>query len=453
MNRHYGQWKAWLVKHGFSELASRKTFDKHRRQIQFTSQVSHTVRFIKERYFMLFSDSEIQQLSSKIKHEIFTARGSCYDPQNISEKLGVTIEQAVKIAEERKNKTKGTLENFIKRHGEIEGLKKFEDFKKKSLHSLETFVAKYGAEIGELKWLEYKKSKGRNEQDYIEKYGAVTGRKKWQELCQQKSISSSKAGIISKYGREYYDEMIARRNFKLSRQGMIAKYGEIAGVAKWEALCATRDSKSFFSVLAKCNGNLEDAARVYKEQNMKQSPIYVELRKLYEPEIAEQIYLKHIKTITAELNLPIHKSQAHLHRRTKGCVSKSANKFFAELERLVGRKLSYGAKRNELKLFNAERLETYYYDCYDNTTRVVIEFNGVGFHPKEGQTDFVNIGTGQGYEVCYQKDLRKQKWCGKMGYKLYIVWSDDITRKHKRQQLLHYLSQEIKNYENTQDNT
>jgi hypothetical protein len=48
-----------------------------------------------------------------------------------------------------------SLEGFIKRHGEIEGIKKFENFKKTSKHTLDKYIDLYGIEEGNEKWLKY----------------------------------------------------------------------------------------------------------------------------------------------------------------------------------------------------------------------------------------------------------------------------------------------------------
>jgi hypothetical protein len=59
-----------------------------------------------------------------------------------------------KINEYKKSKAT-SLEGFIKRHGEIEGAKKFEEFKTTSKHTLEKYIDLYGLEEGNEKWLNY----------------------------------------------------------------------------------------------------------------------------------------------------------------------------------------------------------------------------------------------------------------------------------------------------------
>lgn len=59
-----------------------------------------------------------------------------------------------KISEYKKSKAT-SLDGFIKRHGEIEGVKKFEEFKSTSKHTLEKYIDLYGLEEGNEKWLKY----------------------------------------------------------------------------------------------------------------------------------------------------------------------------------------------------------------------------------------------------------------------------------------------------------
>jgi hypothetical protein len=64
------------------------------------------------------------------------------------------LEINAKINDYKKSKAT-SLEGFIKRHGEEEGIKKFEEFKLTSKHTLEKYIDLYGLEKGNEKWLKY----------------------------------------------------------------------------------------------------------------------------------------------------------------------------------------------------------------------------------------------------------------------------------------------------------
>ena len=76
-----------------------------------------------------------------------------------------------------------TKENFIKRHGEIEGKKKWENY------------------------VERQKFAGSSEKYFIELFGEIEGKKKWESICQSKS---------------------------LTKENFIKRHGEIEGKKKWE---------------------------------------------------------------------------------------------------------------------------------------------------------------------------------------------------------------------------
>jgi hypothetical protein len=69
---------------------------------------------------------------------------------------GYTSESEIndKINEYKKSKAT-SLDGFIKRYGEIEGVEKFEKFQSTSKHTLEKYIDLYGLEEGNEKWLKY----------------------------------------------------------------------------------------------------------------------------------------------------------------------------------------------------------------------------------------------------------------------------------------------------------
>lgn len=69
---------------------------------------------------------------------------------------GYTSDSEINIKINEYKKSKATsLEGFIKRHGNIEGVKKFEKFQSTSKHTLENYIHLYGLEEGNKKWLNY----------------------------------------------------------------------------------------------------------------------------------------------------------------------------------------------------------------------------------------------------------------------------------------------------------
>lgn len=436
----YNKWSNWLVRNGFSELPSKEVFEKYQNKISFKETCSFSERFIKDRYFMFFSDEQIEKISMDVKNKIMSKRKSPYDVFSVAEKNNISIEDAIKLVEDRKSKTSGTLGNFIKRHGEEEGHRRFEIFKQKSAHTKKKFIEKYGYKDGEAKWEEYKKSKGRSKQDFINRYGEEKGKRKWEEITKARAYGSSKEGIINNHGEEYYHKMNQRRLFKNSLDGYKEKYGEEEGIKKWKENSNKKDAKSFEIFLKKNNGNFEAALKDYEKSCMLQSPLFVELKKLYGEDIATQKYRtrKDIEKTKKSLQSRMKKARAGK-QKSKGPISKSANKFFKALEEKLGRSLQFSSKKGELRLFNEEAFEVYYYDCFDEKSNSIIEYHGVGFHPKEGDINFVNIGSGKGYQECFDKDQRKLDFASQRGYNVYVVWSDEVKTKFEKDNKIEFL--------------
>lgn len=82
-----------------------------------------------------------------------------------------------------------TLENFIKRHGEIKGTQKWEEYRKKQSYvgcAEQYFIERYGQNEGRNKFLEVCKSKAITIENFIKKYGEYLGLEKWKRVVEKK---------------------------------------------------------------------------------------------------------------------------------------------------------------------------------------------------------------------------------------------------------------------------
>lgn len=83
-----------------------------------------------------------------------------------------------------------TKQNFIKRHGNNLGTKKWNEYcQKQKIHgsSLEWFVEKYGKEQGQQRWIQICNQKKINKQNFIRKYGDEIGNIKWIEFVNKRT--------------------------------------------------------------------------------------------------------------------------------------------------------------------------------------------------------------------------------------------------------------------------
>lgn len=77
------------------------------------------------------------------------------------------------------------------------------------------------------------------------------------------------------------------------------------------------------------------------------------------------------------------------------------------------------------KTFN----RVYFYDFVINDIKLCVEYNGIMFHPKEGNYNWKCLYSGTTYEEAIAYDKRKQQLIQDLGYDLIIIWEDDIFEK------------------------
>lgn len=126
-------------------------------------------------------------------------------PYNIEHWLnkGFSVDEAKeKISEYKKNKAT-SLDGFIKRHGFVDGVKKFDVFKKTSKHTKDKYIETYGEKEGNIKWDEYiikKGSKSVFKKDYwLNKgFNEIEAEKKRKEFHKERLNTSSVKYWINK---------------------------------------------------------------------------------------------------------------------------------------------------------------------------------------------------------------------------------------------------------------
>jgi hypothetical protein len=123
--------------------------------------------------------------------------------------------------------------------------------------------------------------------------------------------------------------------------------------------------------------------------------------------------------------------------------SKAACNFFekiiSEIEHL---NLKIYWKDDEYFLWDYENKKIYFYDFYIPELNIVIEYNGIMFHPRKADTIFVKVADS------LEKDTNKERACRDRGIDFFVFWEnidDEITMANNFAEI-------IKNkYENTQN--
>lgn len=404
-----------MNKRNFTERAKRVVFDKWRNLLNeisyeyseddfikhsthflenellpFKTKSSMALAFYEERYPFL----DYEEIHKRAKAAVLEKRGSMYDPKNIAKQQNISLEEAKKIAEDRKSKTNGSLETYISRYGEKEGTRRFEEFKQKCIVSKESLIEKHGNEEGLKKWENYKNSRDSNSYDYFLK--KCNGDK---ELAQQRYIETcAKIGqintddyLLKTKGEEYVKQRRYSQAYKLTEDYFIEQYGEELGSIK------------------------------YKELNERKKVTLKNMIKKHGEELGVVKYKRWLE-LTNPRNI--------INKQSGGTVSHYANLFFSELEELLDRELQYGSKKDELviRLDNGKR---FYYDCYDKQTNTIIEFHSSAIHASpllsdDEKRNWKHAYSGASYEETYAYDLWKKQTTIDHGFNFIEIWDYDV---------------------------
>jgi len=109
--------------------------------------------------------------------------------------------------------------------------------------------------------------------------------------------------------------------------------------------------------------------------------------------------------------------------------SQEASTFFdnliIELNKInIFNNCNYKYKENEIGIYNEDSKTCYFYDFYIPEYNLIIEYNGLRYHPKTLNDDFKNIGD-KDIKYFYNRDKMKMELAIKNGFKYLIVWEDD----------------------------
>jgi hypothetical protein len=147
------------------------------------------------------------------------------------EKLGEHVYREVN------SKKTNNLESFIKRYGEIEGMKKYQIFCNKNIgnKTIERFIELYGTEEGVIKFQEL-----RNKEKikftlkrFIDKHGKKKGELFFKERLKKLHYGNSKECYIKKYGEIEGLRLFKESKDNTSLSSYIKRYGEIEGISRY----------------------------------------------------------------------------------------------------------------------------------------------------------------------------------------------------------------------------
>ena len=99
-------------------------------------------------------------------------------------------------------KTAITLDNLIKKYGDIDGVRRWESYKHKQAesNSLEYKKEKHGWTDNQFK--EYNNSRSQTLEKMISRHGETEGISKWESYCSRQSYTNTKLYFINQYGED-----------------------------------------------------------------------------------------------------------------------------------------------------------------------------------------------------------------------------------------------------------
>lgn len=246
----------------------------------------------------------------------------------------------------------------------------------------ETFKAKYGDDA-DVRWNEYKRLQSvTNTFEYKkEKYGMSSA--EFDEYNKSRAVTLKNQ--INKYGKEigekrFNDYVEKQRDAGTSLKYFIDHYGENAGKEK------------YFELNKKKSHSLENYVKRYGEQDGIEK--YLALR-----------------------------------NSSKSYTSKIANEFFLELCNGKKPENVYFGEKEFGKMYKINQKFVYYfYDFVDTEKKLIIEFNGDYYHPKEKNDPnwFSENHRGVDSQTAWEHDENKKICAIENGFKIFYIWEHEV---------------------------
>jgi G:T-mismatch repair DNA endonuclease (very short patch repair protein) len=267
-------------------------------------------------------------------------------------------------------------QSWIKKYGEVEGLRRWEERKKLSANTLENFIRKHGEVGGVKKWEEYKnklKKRG-TKMWYIERYGKVGGTKKYLEKNSKLSVSTQS---LQKNG--FNDEEICEirkkhsEKSKRTKDNFIKENGKILGTKKYNEYREKNRLTSSWSLnywLDKLGGDIDKAKEELKKHQNRNIEWWVSK---YGEIDGKRKYNEYVKKITKNLS---------------GFNVSKSQKEVEEYVRSIYDGVVYGHEDNYGVILTQEEREKVgnnilYPDIYLKDTNIIIRYNGDFWHASE----------------------------------------------------------------------
>jgi hypothetical protein len=287
---------------------------------------------------------------------------------------------------------------------------------------------------------EYKKSQSRSIDYYIKKYGDTKGKQKYQEHINKISISNSIEGFINKYGN---DEGIIKFNkVSKSKDSMSLKYFLIKNDGDYnKAIFEFEDRKisvnisldSLISKYGKEEGQKKHNERIKRAKiTLLSNPNYKEICKSKAVTLEKMIKNHGVELGNLKYNNWILNTKVPICRASKESLGifEPLVKFLIENHNIQYEDIYLG-KYDRNEFFLRDGNEIFFYDFTIRSKKIIIEYNGVTFHPKNENSEWINPFNNENAKTAFQRQKRKIELAEKNGFKVLELWSDETGNIEK----------------------
>ena len=322
------------------------------------------------------------------------------------------------------NKSKGlTEQKCILKYGEEEGKKRWVDIRDRSKSTLENFIRKHGEEEGKRRWA-VKKEKDKIKgtlQFYLEKYGEEEGLIKYLEKNSKISVSVESL-TKSGYTEDEINEIKKRhsKNSACTLERMIKDYGEVEGTKrynKWVNSARERSGRCKEHWIKKGFSEAQAKQIISFRQGHSKLENFIEK---YGKELGTKKYV--------ECN--IKKAEGCI--LSSSCISKLETKFFE----FLSEDTKIYSKGLQSRIIVDTKI--YVVDYLDPISKKIIEVFGYYWHtnPKFYSKDFYHPMVKLTAEEIWKKDEIRINNLKNAGFKLLIIWEDELYKDLEKQLLL-----------------
>lgn len=321
------------------------------------------------------------------------------------------------------NMKKNTLYLYTLKFGKEQGLAKYKNKCVASTITQDLYIKKYGQDLG--KKLYHDAYKVRGLPFFIKKYGQIQGNKRYLAFCQRNKGNKSKQRMIQLYGekqgikrynqilnhdlnqgtlqycqnkfgliqgQKFFNYKMQRLHFGSSLAGFIQKYGQEQGIIQCRKAKANCTIDRFVQKYGQQEGRIKFNQYLEKLQNTK---------------------FFRVSAASIQFFYPIYLSLLDI-------GFKDDDIYFGGVENKKQYKISYYNQKYK-------RNSNYFYDFTILSKRIIIEYNGSYYHPKNDnklQIQQWNANNKDDGNLILQRDIDKKNKALENNFSYLIIWDD-----------------------------